>query len=289
MGLDRDRFIAGFVGGLSFQLLHPLDVMRVRLQINDKSAYRNVPRYASYRDLLARTVRREGLWALYKGASYSFFTNCLLGAFFVCNEAAKRRLARLPALAERPKLVLFLSSALAVLYNPILVLKTWKLLDLSDYRRTPSIAELFRRVRAQGGYAGFFRGCFLTFTVGLNGAFTVYFNDYFRHVCPALYAAPSGNFLLGGLARLVSSTLCYPLTTVRTRLMQNQRFDGLQKLKYESARECVRETFAAEGLRGFYRGGLANAPRAFLSSGLLFLGYNQTHQWLQRRRAAAQP
>lgn len=70
--------------------------------------------------------------------------------------------------------------------------------------------------------------------MGLNGTLTVGLNDVFRNNFPEFYQMYFGNFVLGGLSRLLSSTVLYPFNTVRTRLMQNQKFDGLQGMKYKN-------------------------------------------------------
>lgn len=54
--------------------------------------------------------------------------------------------------------------------------------------------------------------------MGLNGTFTVAMNDYFRNRFSDLYKNYTGNFILGGMSRLISSTLLYPFNTLRTRV-----------------------------------------------------------------------
>lgn len=289
MGFDSDRFIAGFLGGVSFQLLHPLDVLRVRFQTLDGSKFGNVPHSSSYRQMITRMLQTEGRLALYKGVTFSFFTNMLLGMFFMINERIKKKMKTLPGFAERPGAIvlaapLICSSVLALLFNPFMVLKTWKLLDQNKLNETPSIPKLIRIIKEKQGWRAFYRGYFLTFSVGLNGSFTVFFNDYIKYKLPDLYETKLGNFVIGGLARLISSTIVYPLTTVRTRIMQNQMFAGLEGPKYSGVVDCFRQTYAQEGLAGFYRGLIANTPRSFLSSGIMFFGYHQSYKWLKARK-----
>ena len=55
--------------------------------------------------------------------------------------------------------------------------------------------------------------------MGLNGTLTVGLNDVFRNNLSDLYNMYLGNFILGGLSRLLSSTILYPFNTIRTRVM----------------------------------------------------------------------
>lgn len=54
--------------------------------------------------------------------------------------------------------------------------------------------------------------------MGLNGTLTVAMNDYFRNKFSDYYKNYTGNFILGGMSRLISSTLLYPFNTLRTRI-----------------------------------------------------------------------
>ena len=57
-------FLAGIVSGITKLLVgHPFDTIKVRLQIDGSGIYKGPW------DCFAKTVRREGLFALYKGAT----------------------------------------------------------------------------------------------------------------------------------------------------------------------------------------------------------------------------
>ena len=88
--------------------------------------------------------------------------------------------------------------------------------------------------------------------IGLNGTITVGLNDLFRKKFSNFYETYYGNFLLAGTARLLSSAVLYPFNTIRTRLMQNQHFEGLNGFKYENFKSCFNKTYNKEGVRGFY-------------------------------------
>lgn len=61
---------------------------------------------------------------------------------------------------------------------------------------------------------GFYRGFLPTLIMGLNGTLTVCTNDLLKSMAPEQYDKLWGNFLLGGSARVLSSSLLYPFNTI---------------------------------------------------------------------------
>ena len=288
---DIDRFIAGFSGGLALQLLHPLDLIKTRLQSLDGSRFSNTPQYSNYRDAVRSIIRQEGKFGLFKGMWFSMLTNILIGSFFMVNERFKRKLKQREFFKQHPGVEAFSSAfgvsfLFSVLATPFYVIKTWKLLETKEVNVTPSALRVMRDIKRSHGYIGFYRG-FLTMTImGINGTITVGLNDYLKLSFPDFYSTGFGNFLLGGSARLASSTILYPFSTIRTRMMQNQVFEGLTEPKYKSMMDCINKTYNQEGYSGFFKGYAANASRAFLSSALLFTIYERVYNHLKARKSA---
>jgi hypothetical protein len=81
--------------------------------------------------------------------------------------------------------------------------------------------KTFKTIRDRYGIKGFYRGFLPTLIMGLNGTLTVCTNDLLKSSVPETYETFWGNFLLGGSARVISSSILYPFNTIRTRLMQN--------------------------------------------------------------------
>lgn len=50
--------------------------------------------------------------------------------------------------------------------------------------------------------------------MGLNGTLTVCMNDLLKSMAPDTYETFWGNFLLGGSARVFSSSILYPFNTI---------------------------------------------------------------------------
>lgn len=90
----------------------------------------------------------------------------------------------------------------------------------------------------------------------------------------------------------VAGTLCYPLDTVRRRLMM-QTADGAteggaaghgqarapERMYYRSGWHCFRRILREEGARGLFSGLGANLVRG-LSGSLLLVGYDEIRAWI---------
>jgi len=70
------------------------------------------------------------------------------------------------------------------------------------------------------------------------------------------------NFLCGGIAKVANVFIIYPLTTLRTRIIQNQFVKANpNQQKYNNVLEIIVKTFKKEGIQGFYKGMTANLMR----------------------------
>jgi len=68
--------------------------------------------------------------------------------------------------------------------------------------------------------------------------------------------------------------ISYPLTTIRTRIQQNQYVKiHPQELKYHNVVEVVLRTAKQEGVRGFYKGLSANILRGIPERSIFFYSY----------------
>ena len=74
------------------------------------------------------------------------------------------------------------------------------------------------------------------------------------------------NLVLGGLAGTFAASACYPLDTVRRRMqMKGKVYDGML--------DALRTMWRVEGVRGFYRGWVANVLKVAPMSAIRFVSY----------------
>ena len=72
---------------------------------------------------------------------------------------------------------------------------------------------------------------------------------------------------------MISVILTYPITTLRTRIQQDQYFNDKTKAKYEGIRDIMGRLVREEGVRGFYKGLVANLAKGIPQRGIYFYCY----------------
>jgi hypothetical protein len=289
MSADRDRMIAGLIAGIPMQLIHPLDLIRTRMQIADASGNSNVPVVRGYRQMIGYIIQNEGFKGLYKGVVFSTVPNFILGAYFFINPIVKGRLDKFQVFASNETLKIMTSNIglAAIVTWPVTflsVLKTRKLTDISSDPKSRSIRKIATDIRKTMGIRGFFRGSSITFLMGLNSSLTFAFIDLLITKTKVKEDNTLGNFLIGGSCRFFTSIFFYPLTTVRARVEQNQVFENLSGLKYKNTIDCFSKTYRNEGLSAFYKGFLINTVRSFFATGSIILIYRNVYGHLRNRR-----
>ena len=71
---------------------------------------------------------------------------------------------------------------------------------------------------------------------------------------------------MGGTAKILSTTLTYPLQVFRSRMYQKQNLDV-------SFFQVVRKTLAMQGIRGFYQGYIPHCAKTGVASAFTFVAY----------------
>ena len=81
------------------------------------------------------------------------------------------------------------------------------------------------------------------------------------------------HFLCGSLSKVFSVMMSYPITTMRTRIQQNQYVGENHEAKYNGVGDLFLRTMKEEGVKGFYKGISANLMRGVGQKGLYFYFY----------------
>ncbi|KAF6002191.1 hypothetical protein F1559_002202 [Cyanidiococcus yangmingshanensis] len=84
------------------------------------------------------------------------------------------------------------------------------------------------------------------------------------------------SLLAATASKVIASVLTYPLQVARTRMQQQ----GVDMQAYGSLLRALRTIYSRNGLRGFYRGVVANLCRVTPSSAITFVCYEQIAQLL---------
>ncbi|KAJ5180368.1 hypothetical protein N7492_003578 [Penicillium capsulatum] len=294
--------VAGFTAGIVSTLcLHPLDLVKTRLQVDRSSSSRVGSSLRIIRDI---SRHESGLAAFYRGLAPNLIGNSTSwGLYFLWYGSLKDAIG-----SYRAKDGGFLTSAdyflasgtagalTSVLTNPIWVIKTRM---LSTGSRAPgayaSFASGVRQIYQTDGFRGFYRGLVPALFGVSQGAFQ--FMAYeklkvFRSRSMREGSATGGvgearklrnvDFIvLSSLSKVFAGCVTYPYQVVRSRL---QTYEA--HLLYRGVTDVVAQIWTREGLAGFYKGLGPNLFRVLPSTWVTFLVYENTRVLLPKLAAS---
>ncbi|KAI9672421.1 MAG: hypothetical protein M1829_004500 [Trizodia sp. TS-e1964] len=296
--------LAGFTAGVASTLaVHPLDVIKTRLQIDRRTRPSPIKLGSTLRIARSIVQHEGGLRALYRGLSPNLLGNSTSwGLYFFWYSRLKPLLAAqqqqpwsspsesaAPPPHPHPSTATYLlSSFLAgslttLLTNPIWVLKTRMLSTAASHPGAyPSLFTGLTSILRADGPAGLYRGLAPALLSVSQGA--VQFALYERLKDTAVQrrrgeprSRKLGNatlVLLSSLAKLGAGVLAYPVQVVRVRL---QAYDApvaaAELRRAATARGTVLRMWREEGPLAFYRGLGPNLLRVLPATWVTFLVY----------------
>lgn len=274
----RNQFVAGAMAGAgSTLLLHPLDLIKVRFQLDSSKGAR--PVFHTFRELI-RIGQAYGRSGLYQGFSANWCAGMAAwGLYFYLYDQFKDW--------SRTKVssgsaAFFLSSGLAgsvtmVIVNPLWVAKTRMCSQPFDkpkmYKTLPGT---LRTIVQQESVAGLYRGLVPGLFGVSHGAvqFTFYEN---LKLLSKRYGLSDSNLtyiLSSSTSKILAALTTYPYQVVRSRVQ-------LPAVYGTSLSDIIVDTWRREGFRGFYRGLVPSTIRVLPGTALTFLIYENTIKYLK--------
>ncbi|KAK0250251.1 mitochondrial FAD carrier protein flx1 [Friedmanniomyces endolithicus] len=291
--------IAGFTAGVvSTLVVHPFDVVKTRLQIEQNEKTRPGGSFRVMRTIAqeaahdpSKSAARRVVQSFYRGLMPNMIGNSVSwGLYFMWYGTIKDQVrAARGGGRELRSSDYFLASGLsgiltAVITNPIWVIKTRM---LSTGRNTPgayrSIAHGTRELYATEGLKGFYRGLLPSLFGVSHGAvqFMAYENlknQWARERKGGKAGLTNADFLLlSAVSKMFAGSITYPYQVVRARL---QTYDA--HTRYKGAWDVVRQVYRGEGLAGFYKGLGPNIVRVLPSTCVTFLVYENMKFYVPR-------
>ncbi|XP_053675119.1 mitochondrial basic amino acids transporter [Anopheles nili] len=270
MALD---FAAGCLGGCAGVLVgFPFDTIKVHLQTQ---SHKN-PLYRGTYDCFRKIIIREGVHGLYRGMSSPMAGVAVVNAIvFGVYGNIQRHTANPDALYSHFLAGTVAGLAQSVVCSPMELIKT----RLQLQENLPRTAQRFsgpldctRSIWRQEGFRGIFRGLGITAARDMPG-FSSYFVAYEYMVRSVADPSPFVILMAGGLAGTFSWLVTFPIDVVKSRLQA----DGITgKPEYNGLVDCVRKSYAAEGLAFLSRGLASTLLRAFPMNAVCFLVVSYT-------------
>jgi len=171
-----------------------------------------------------------------------------------------------------------------IITQPLWVIKTRMLLNTK-----PQITEIenlrssCRQIRKQYGLWGYGKGLGLSLILAFTGAVQMYSYEGLKKIYQYLEIPETfldeKHFICGAACKIIVAIFNYPLTTIRTRIQQNQFVKDDKTMKYRSISEIISRTKKGEGVLGFYKGFEANLLKGVIQKGVYFYFYEmfKTH------------
>ncbi|XP_044756063.1 mitochondrial folate transporter/carrier [Coccinella septempunctata] len=286
--VQYQHLIAGISGGVcSTLVLHPLDLLKIRFEVNNGLNYD--PNYRGIINGITTIFKQEGIVGLYRGAVPSTVgAGASWGLYFYFYSALKTLQQKgdvnSPLTPSQHLIAATEAGAMtAVITNPIWVCKTRlclqsnKISQVEHYNgMLDTLVKLYKAEGIRGWYRGFIPGL-----LGVShGAvqFTIYEemkNTYNKHNdTPITTKLSTIQYLtFAAVSKLAAVSITYPYQVVRARL-QNQFYS------YNGIMDCLRKTWKNEGWKGFYKGLGTNLVRVVPATMLTFVVYENVSHFL---------
>ncbi|TPX46638.1 hypothetical protein SeMB42_g02316 [Synchytrium endobioticum] len=265
-----DQAVAGFLAGAASTLvLHPLDLIKTRFQVNEH-------RPRSILALCAHIRRHEGPAALYRGVSANLAGACVSwGLYFWWYGLIKESMRSTVPLSAGQHLLASATAgaACALLTNPLWVVKTRMCAAPATHPGAyASLAAGLVAVARSEGLRGLYRGLVPALFGVSHGAlqFMAYEELKIRSaaVSPSTDLGTPEYIAMAASSKLFATVCTYPYQVVRARL-QNQ-YGGP---KYTTVRGTITTIWRNEGVRGFYKGLAPNVLRVLPGTMITFAVY----------------
>ncbi|XP_066550274.1 mitochondrial 2-oxodicarboxylate carrier isoform X2 [Amia ocellicauda] len=277
----------GSAGLVEICLMHPLDVVKTRFQIQRGKSDPNS--YKSLGDCFRTIFRNEGLIGFYKGILPPILAETPKRAVkFFTFEQYKKLLGFTPLSPGLALSVAGLGSGLteAVVVNPFEVVKVSLQANRDAFAVQPSTFAQARLIISANGFGlkGLNKG--LTSTLGRHGVFNmIYFGFYFnvKDMIPASQD-PSLEFLrkfaIGLTSGTISSCVNIPFDVAKSRIQGPQPVPG--EIKYRTCFQTMVLVYREEGYLALYKGLIPKIMRLGPGGAVMLLVYEYAYGWLQK-------
>lgn len=298
--LKWQNLVAGVSGGvLATFILHPLDLIKIRLQVSDGQASR--PSYGGLSDVYKSVVKQSGHAGLYAGVGNNMVcAGTLWGSYFLLYNAGKSYLQdgdTNPLGPGSHMLAAAQAGALSQLIaNPLFVARTRLCLqyegavevDVASSQikvtRYNGIWDVFRKVYKYEGIKGLYQGTLPGMSgIAIHSALQfMAYEELKRRYYTQMnieHGASLGVFTyitLAGISKMFAAVITYPYLTVRVRL---QDAHG----SYSGVIDTAVKTYRRESIRGFYKGLMTHLLRVTPGNCITFLVYEKLTHYLMHK------
>ena len=273
--------VAGGAGGAAFIFVgFPFDTLKVRMQSATKGVY------TGFFDAAAKSLKRDGFLALYKGLLTPFVAQPpMFAIYFWGYHIGNQISAQVPGLHRADGSVDFYAPAIAFSGAFSAVPGTFVLVPVERIKialqvQVENVAkgakpqyngalDCFLKIKAEEGIArGMYKGTLATLARDVPGCVGWYGGYYFfKNLSRRKDGSYSTLGLLnaGGCGGIVNWIICMPADVIKTKIQNSSpgQYPG-------GIRQVLTETIANEGVIGMYRGFIPAIMRAYPANAACF-------------------
>lgn len=262
------NFFAGTAAGVTQVFVgQPFDTVKVRLQ-SQPSGPGQVPIYSGAGDCVKKIIKNEGLKAFYKGTVPPLMgIGLCVSIQFAVVEQTKGYYNKVNKGGPLDNTQLFLSGAAAGVANSIVSGPVEHIRSRLQVQTGAAVAggshftgplDCVKKVYAAEGLPGVYKGQFITVVREFFG-YGFYFLGYEWAISklkektgkPITELHPGLVMMCGAFGGFSMWIPVYPVDVVKSKL-QTDALGAARK--FNGTLDCIRKTFAAEGVAGFYKG-----------------------------------
>ncbi|XP_051051834.1 mitochondrial 2-oxodicarboxylate carrier [Phodopus roborovskii] len=284
---SRQVVAGGSAGLIEICLMHPLDVVKTRFQVQRNTT--DPHSYKSLGECFRMIFRREGIFGFYKGILPPILAETPKRAVkFSTFEQYKKLLGYVSLSPGLTFAIAGLGSGLteAIVVNPFEVVKVGLQVNRNTFTEQPSTFAYARQIiKKEGlGLQGLNKG--FTATLGRHGIFNMVYFGFYHNVKNIIPDSkdPTLEFLrkfgIGFLSGTIGSIFNIPFDVAKSRIQGPQPVPG--EIKYRKCLKTMVTVYQEEGILALYKGLLPKVMRLGPGGAVMLLVYEHTYAWLQK-------
>ncbi|KAJ8654966.1 hypothetical protein O0I10_009362 [Lichtheimia ornata] len=292
----------GTAGFMEACTCHPLDTIKVRMQLSRKAQRSATGRNLSFLGVGARIVKNESFWALYKGlGAVTAGIVPKMAIRFSSFEMYKGALADENGITSRTGI--FFAGLAAGTTEAVCVVSPADLVkirlqaqrnSLADPMDTPkyrSFSHAFVTIIKEEGIGALYKGVGLTaLRQATNQAanFTAYqeLKKQARNFQKVDELPSYQTLVIGGISGAMGPLSNAPIDTIKTRIQKSVSLTGSG---WERFKQVTTEIYTKEGFRAFYKGLTPRVLRVAPGQAVTFVVYEKVKSWIDLFTDKVQP
>lgn len=282
----------GSAGFVEVCIMHPLDVVKTRLQLQAKVQINSPHHYSGVIDCFTKMQRHEGVFAFWKGIVPPILAETPKRAVKFVSFEQYKRFFMFGSPSATPLTFslsgIFAGITEAFFVNPFEVVKIAIQSDKRHVKELPSTWVIATRIVRNNGFGGqgLYRGIFATAI--RNGVFNgIYFGLYhsLKGKLPHSTHNPTYDLLyklcLGFTSGVLGSCFNIPFDVAKSRIQGPQPVGGV--IKYRTTFGTIKTVYIEEGWRALFKGLLPKVMRLGPGGAIMLVVYEHVHSLLTAR------